>query len=522
MTHDTNCQVLDEYRDEVNRIAQAYQDGEVREAAAMAEDLGWERLGSGIARVAWLVAPEMQDGTVESPTQEAPCVVKFAQGPNGTYQNTEEIYQYENFPAAVKEADPPVVVPVSDHDDRDHTWLSVPEAEPGGMFAGDVQNRLAEVGYYCEDVHGDNVGEMHGAPVLLDYGMDCHEIELPIEIADDIARWVDDDLVDDVETTEIGDGATFSFTTPAWIGLPETPETSTIGISPREGPHKFNIFFGPWDDDQAETLERSFEKVNQELEDLWYVHSRPLFVTNDGKTTVELDIDAEVPSFDERFTADMAAELVEDTIGWVEQFVVEAENPISLADEVMFAITSDDLVRSGTATVDSTAGGASLSFLVPADAPGFEPQHDASEIVFDPAGFVEMHVTLGPWRADEPQAALLPDGADAVIRGMNDRYPDVDWSWRRLRGEPAEKEVIRFSGDRGHDSDDAPTDPDVIAGMYERLLLESVAEMPLGRKGDEPVQEEIDEFVEARLARERVAEDVGAAVARRLSGLDGR
>lgn len=198
MTHDTDCRVLDEFRDEVEEIAAAFWRGDDITAEHMAEQLGWEKIGGGAGRVVYRVAPNLQEGPTLWATHEQPCVIKFAipgHRYDGLLQNREEINQFQRFPKEMttgEETDEgvPIVVPIRDWDQDESRWISMPEAQVGGSIE-QLRKRLALVGWTCEDVHLDNVSEMHGVSVLHDYGLDCEEKGTPEGIAHQVADWLD-------------------------------------------------------------------------------------------------------------------------------------------------------------------------------------------------------------------------------------------------------------------------------------------------------------------------------------------
>lgn len=329
MTHDTDCRVLDEHREKVNALAEILYDDDTppgksrEEAREFAEEHGWEAIGGGIGRYVFRVAPENQEGPVEKPTHEAPCVIKFAtvgQGnADGALQNRFEIEQFGRFPKAISDPDegPPIVVPISDYDDEDHLWISMPEVDPAGGSAEEAQRRMAEQGWKCSDVHSSNVGVMHGKSLILDYGLECESAETGMQMIDELKTNLEGIGVDTdaAEIEESPIGLRLDFQGPDWVtetGPP--PEKSMISVIPARGVDGMRLYFGLFDDEPGAftpDLDAVLDRVAVDIEENWFgAMVEPMLAgSRHAEYTLELDITNHAG---ENWAPDIAADLYSD------------------------------------------------------------------------------------------------------------------------------------------------------------------------------------------------------------------
>lgn len=319
MTHRVDCSVRDEYRDQVNEIATEFWNGNHVKAKGMTRDLGWDMVGGGAGRKVFRVTPDYQQGEVEGPTHEAPCVVKFATKHaryNGKQQNSQEVSQFQSLPEELTEGHNPVFVPIKDWA-PDDSWVSMPLVDADGGTTGAVDRRLAEAGWQCHDMHRDNVGEMHTESVVLDYGLECIEQAAAIEIAEELAD--EFERVDhEAEAFDDGDGdAHMGFTPPPDV-LPDIPEhdkTSAVYVSPEGGINMFSLYFGGYDPEIAQGFHPPLIEIAEDVVDeaAWLgANSNPWERQYDGKEFIEFEVRIEARGPDERFTPDLAYDLYDD------------------------------------------------------------------------------------------------------------------------------------------------------------------------------------------------------------------
>lgn len=290
MTHRSDCTVKESARQRVDDLAdriletntqQFVKDDQIVQEV---EALGWEYLGSGLGRAAFRVPRSQQEGPGGNPTADADCVIKFAQTNtgrhNGIEQNREEVRNFRTLPVELtEEGDPPVFAPLKDWDD-DHRWVSLPLADQRGGNSREAEDRLAEHGWHCNDLHMDNLGMMHGRTVILDYGLPCETIHPAIEEAAELARQLRDMGAVDVNTVEQDPSLAFV----GWLppsGLPgneqaRTESEATARSDPRTGQAgigELDLTFGTWTSDQVtdDDLQRFVNRVIDETTDTWDV-----------------------------------------------------------------------------------------------------------------------------------------------------------------------------------------------------------------------------------------------------------
>lgn len=306
MTHRNDCTVLDEYRDELDEMARLFQEGGEKRANEMAGNFGWEELGRGVSRIVYRVSSEASGDVDVAP--DSPCVVKFdTTGVDHLDQNEPEYRQFERFPEEIREGNggPPIVVPIRDHAD-DFSWLSAPEAgTPEDPDRRGVIKRLSEVGIKCDDIRDDNVGEMHGEPVLLDYGLECGEATSPEATAE---------LVE-AEFLEVGANIRTTYGTPdgGWVvqflgddvadpGRRRAIDPSMVVIDPFGEVARATFVFGGYLDvdpaDPPEELVSAAEAVSEEIRSsMMGIRPKPEVITEKVGGTVVASV-AYVMDFD--------------------------------------------------------------------------------------------------------------------------------------------------------------------------------------------------------------------------------
>lgn len=257
---------------EVEEVAQLMWEGNTAAATERAEsEFGWEFLGGGAGRRAFLVTQEHQEGPVENATEGAPCVVKFATPGHhydGRTQNQDEVTQFQRFPSELTEpeSDDPLFVPVKDWDEDRFLWLSMPLADGDKGQPYEVKHRLAHNGWKCADIKRDNVGELHGQGVILDYGLDCETRPTPTEMLDEVQSELDRlgcfDFRQEQEEDIYGSPVyRLYFSTPAGLlDLPPTTKESSVLID-KNDVNSFDFYFGAYPEDRAELVIEAFTEV---------------------------------------------------------------------------------------------------------------------------------------------------------------------------------------------------------------------------------------------------------------------
>lgn len=300
MTHTTDCRVKDEYRETVDEIAELFWSGNEAAAHEMCLDLGWERLGKGVGRVAYRTSsPDDDDVDVQ---REHPCVTKFAIQHakfDGQWQNRVEIQQYDAFPDPLKTAtvdNIPLIVPLRDYQRGKYLWITQPEVDPTGGNAGVVEAELGEYGWFCPDIHSGNVGEMHGESVLLDYGVRCDHREPPGAVAEYIAGKLEDFGCQAVAVEDIGGVYEISFLPPEWVIDTGPPVVeSRIPVDERSETTAMEIAFGGYPADEYDRLEDAIEgaarKTQGDIGGIWTVNMQRSEVREEGVVTVSWYVD---------------------------------------------------------------------------------------------------------------------------------------------------------------------------------------------------------------------------------------
>jgi hypothetical protein len=289
MTHETDCTVKDQFRDEITEAAkQLYYQQDRLNLRQLAADNGWVLLGSGVARTAFQVSfgnPDVTDAT-----NQAPCVIKFARegrggffpGPgnpsDGRIQNQEEIDKFKNLPDELidPEIGTPVFAPLKDWDRNEKLWVSLPHVDDSRGSTHEVKGRLVEKGWVCEDIKPDNVGLMHGESVLIDYGLPCEPAKKKAEEdAEELVRLLDRPTrsekvqIESIEAGSVGVRYTVEFLPPAFTHGDRRPffrsriRGGATADDKRTGVSEFEIIIGEWHPDRIEKVENGEDFENK-------------------------------------------------------------------------------------------------------------------------------------------------------------------------------------------------------------------------------------------------------------------
>lgn len=209
----SDCQLKDEYREEIEAIADCLYYGVQRdlkdesrqtidhwarvddleeECVEMAEDLGMEVLDSGVSRLGFAVVPdpEPSEPNPDGPTAFEQCVFKFSRFgksnlKDGREQTRQEIENYLSLPDSLTEGEgdrAPVFNPLRDYDDDDYLWLTQPYCPPPGNQS-EVEDRMRVKGWRASDLHADNVGSYPtlNQSAVIDYGLNVEEFGKDID-----------------------------------------------------------------------------------------------------------------------------------------------------------------------------------------------------------------------------------------------------------------------------------------------------------------------------------------------------
>lgn len=360
MTHNTDCTVKAESLEDVERIARLIFQDEVSEGSSLARDLGWEVVGQGLGRVVYRVNPEDQEGPRESPTEQAPCVIKFARSAGmrgGQGQNRKEIHQFQALPRNLTEPDQgnPVFVPVKDWDEDNDLWLSMPEVNPEGGSTEEVLKRIDEAGWSCDDIKPDNVGWMHNTSVLLDYGFDCRPSPPTMDLATEMAEKLERAGAEAITVIETRHGALIEFLTVHDLEVEPVETESSVVVDVRTGINFMELAFGQWDTripygvrpDQL-SLEAASEKVAEEIEDAWlgvFVDVNTNQQGNDIDVIFELTIE---PVEGEIMPPEIAIDLYNDVVDHVEEVMPDHELPPTEEIERRISEAVDNQVQERT------------------------------------------------------------------------------------------------------------------------------------------------------------------------------
>lgn len=182
MTHNADCTVTERGGEKLSRIGSCFSNAtdteELEQCQAMAADAGLDRLGEGAARAVYEADPETAEGV-----EAEKCVVKFAKSStlsqddeigNGQLQNEAEVRDWGAVPARIRNR----FLPIRDWDDE-YTWITTPKAEEAGNWHAvqAIYRDLLDADWFCYDVHPENIGEMHDRLRILDYGLECMELD---------------------------------------------------------------------------------------------------------------------------------------------------------------------------------------------------------------------------------------------------------------------------------------------------------------------------------------------------------
>lgn len=516
-THWTDCTLKVEMRGELDDIAEMFYDDEESRARDALKDLGWERLGSGKGREVWSVPLSEQEGPRGKPTLDVPCAVKFAvpavpHHHSGKVQNNEEINQFEKFPADVTESDPPAVVPVKDWADDRQSWLSMPEVDAMGGTPMEAESRLRDFFWKCNDIHIGNVGAIDGHSVVIDYGLDCFEIQGASELAEDIASRLED-LVDVLTVEGDGESSDVVFRMPTWIGNTGIqPSKSEITVVRGRGPTSAFIYPGVWEADDREWVEESIEIVSDSIENDFFGEVNPVASVDerdDGTFEGWIDMDITTgghnePAWDEF----MVKNFMERLIGQIESEFERARDPTEFAEDVRaeFGTTVDRApdrrVGVDDRGVERVGGDARFVFGPPDDSPGFR-QTEADSWVAVNGGFRELRAAFGPWREESPLVDALPSASDAVLAEVLDKWPKLQGSWEigRVGQNLTIERDMAFTFTIADTVDDYDLTEDQIVDLYADVYEAATEQFPSAPGPGGPIQSDIDEFIEEQVRR---------------------
>jgi hypothetical protein len=298
MTHTVDCKVKSEFRDRITELAEeVYEQGDFDALQQFADEHDWVNIGSGAARTAYKVSEG--DPDADDVVKSSPCVIKFATSGfserDGVIQNRQEIRQYERYEGPLTGEVPgytePVFVPLKDWG-PDKRWISLPYAGGRGN-ASEVRERALEEGVVCRDVKSDNVAGMHGESVLLDYGVDCNDIDVANELAE-LEQSLERIGLRNINTIEEGPGqgairVTAKFELPEFLSFdaPGVQESSlNAHVEPARGGMsgleitEIHLFAGFWWGDRnieaelndaARELRLWADNARREVNDTWHV-----------------------------------------------------------------------------------------------------------------------------------------------------------------------------------------------------------------------------------------------------------
>lgn len=483
----------------MDEIARLFYDGSKVEARNRAEELGWEQIGSGAGRSVFRIPLAIQEGDRGGVVRDSPCVIKLAVSGmhDGLMQNQAEIGQWRGLPERVREVEPPVFVPIKDSDEGGY-WLTMPEVDTEGGFG--ARDRLVQLGMDCDDLHGDNVGSLHGEPVILDYGYDCREANRPEETAEKVEDWLTR-YVEGVRNVEIAaddDNAAVAFDPPAHIGVEGEPDTqSEIRIDTMHGIYGGAFAFGPFDVEDDDALLHPAQEIEERLSEDWFdvmIRPRVFDVDAGGKEAVfNFEIQARYP--EEQWIADMVAEFYDDCVGWVEDYYDDTDHTGEILRDIAIAMEETGITETerNTGPLSST-----LRFWPPRSAPGFQRPGRESRIAIDTFGFDVIHYTVGPYQEGETHYPPIPDGADSAIGTVQGQHPNMEASWRLLSNDddPTTVDVTFTVASDQDDPDTTHLEPVEVRDLYADLALAVEMEMPSAiPKGAS--QETLDEFARA-------------------------
>lgn len=249
------------------------------------EDLGWQRLGRGAGRVTFVVPNQEQSGPRSNPLEEADCVVKFAQNESpgqagGTTQVREEVSAFQRLDpelTTVQNGRMPPFMPISDWDEDDWKWVTMPRAEkPGGVnyaeTAGELRQKIDGMGWTCDDIRGDNVAFCGGEPIIIDYGIGCEPKESPgqANVLTDLEHELEDLGCRQIEVLSGRDTATIEFLPPVGYGGPEPVDTASkidVRVSGDDQGFTYGVFyFGAWGDEDPTPEETAIRDMGREWE----------------------------------------------------------------------------------------------------------------------------------------------------------------------------------------------------------------------------------------------------------------
>lgn len=493
----------------MQEIADLFAEGNFPEAHVKAEDMGWERLGRGIARVAYKVSTDDQDGPAEEPAHEAPCVIKFGtQGrgnASGETQNAEEVHQFQAFPEGLSEGkngDVPAVVPMKDWDGDDYRWVSAPLVNPIGGDPHEAAGRLAKHGWECADLHSGNVGEMHGKAVVMDYGLECGETgPNGMALADEMVDELDRLGVDNITATDEGNWTDIQFTPPAGllsVGVPHEQSLVRVRLG---GVSYMEIVVGQYEGDELDytpPLDTAAERVVRTLENNRWMASvfhRPREKNGDMMVGFEIENTA-----GDNWPPEIAAEIIDDVHAAVEaEFPGGREHPISRSEE---PISPEEGMVLDHPDFDNPIE------IVDVDDDGnvMATDEDGMEYNLRLADYAD--ITDGMVISDDQQSAVGPDDV-----ALGDVYHHPDYGDVEVRGDPIQ--VDDFESQpwmvEVKPSDKDFTDSvrvDRLSSVVDEPLASSSTTTPTGSPSKEMVQLEIEEAVDRAVEDEQTSQDI--------------
>jgi len=203
MTCTKDCKLIEEYREEVEAIADCFTEQATERAIAgntnvdawadidrfeqkcvdMAEDLNMKFQGSGVARSVFSVVPDPDEPKSDpQATEFAECVFKFARSKKadhpetGVKQNETEVETYQELTPEEREGTKgrcPLFAPLKQYDEQEYKWIIQPWAPPPGNEASvNVQLRKVGISTRGMDLYSDNIGVYKDTneSCIIDYG----------------------------------------------------------------------------------------------------------------------------------------------------------------------------------------------------------------------------------------------------------------------------------------------------------------------------------------------------------------
>lgn len=215
MTCTKDCKLVEEYREEIEAIADCFTEQATERAIKgnskidawkdidrfeqkcvdMADDLNMKFQGSGVARSVFSAVPDPEEPKSDpKATEFAECVFKFARSEKanhpetGVEQNSTEVETWQELTPEERQGtkgECPLFAPVKDYDEQEYKWMIQPWAPPPGNHQAVVQE-LRSVGIETSeaDFHAQNIGmyKNKAESCVIDYGfenLDDMRIKVP-------------------------------------------------------------------------------------------------------------------------------------------------------------------------------------------------------------------------------------------------------------------------------------------------------------------------------------------------------